>query len=437
MTDIFGRRTGLVVSNVLFAAGNLICGLATEEWVIILGRTVAGMGGGGLNAISTFLASDLVPLRQRGMWQGMGNICFGVGSGLGGVFGGWMNDTWGWRWAFLIQIPFIVVSTILVIIHVNVPVKETDRSRWRRIDFLGATALIVALVLFLFGLSTGGNQFAWTHPLVLTSLPLSGVCFLSFIYVEEKVASEPVIPVRLLLHRTVLASCLTNWLSTMSYYAIYIYMPVYFQVQGYSATMAGLRLVALAAGLSIGSLGVGILMRMTGRYLYFSHGAVVLIVAGVGISCSFSLTTPAFPPFVSLFVFGIGYGAMLTSTLVALISAVEHEHQAVITSASYAFRSTGSSIGVTVGSAVFQNLLKSGLWSRFGGRDGAADLIPKLRDSLDEIDKVPPSWRPGVVDAYMDSLRGVFLASLGLAALSMLTNFAMKEHKLYMNLERK
>lgn len=103
LTDILSRRTGLIFSNVFFAAGNLICGLATSEGVMIFGRVIAGMGGGGLTAISTFVGSDLVPLRRRGVWQGFGNICFGVGAGLGGIFGGWINDTWGWRKAFLIQ----------------------------------------------------------------------------------------------------------------------------------------------------------------------------------------------------------------------------------------------------------------------------------------------------------------------------------------------
>lgn len=103
LTDIFSRRTGLIFSNTFFAAGNLICGLATSEWVMIFGRIIAGMGGGGLNAISTFVGSDLIPLRRRGVWQGFGNISFGLGAALGGVFGGWINDTWGWRKAFLIQ----------------------------------------------------------------------------------------------------------------------------------------------------------------------------------------------------------------------------------------------------------------------------------------------------------------------------------------------
>ncbi|PGH34216.1 hypothetical protein GX50_02990 [[Emmonsia] crescens] len=437
LTDIFSRRTGLIVSNILFGVGNLICGLARDEWVMIFGRTVAGMGGGGITAISTFITSDLVPLRKRGVWQGIGNLCYGLGSALGGVFGGWMNDNWGWRWAFLIQVPCVVVSTVLVVWKVNIPVKVTDKSRLKRIDFLGAGTLVITLILLLVALNCGGNQVPWNHPLIWTTLPLSGVFLVLFIYIEEKVATEPIIPVRLLLDRTVLSACLTNWFSTMAVFAVLFYAPFYFQVQGYSATMAGLRLAPQAVGTAIGSLGSGILMRVTGRYLYFNYVSNGLVVLASALMTTYTLTTPAWQPFVHVFIFGLGYGSMLTVTLVALIAAVEHKHQAVVTSASYAFRSTGSSIGITAASAVFQNLLRTGLWSRFGDREDAAKIIKKVRDSLDAINKVPADWRPGVLDAYMDALRGVFGAMLGLAVLGMLACLFMKEHKLHMNLARK
>ncbi|KAL2373049.1 MFS multidrug transporter [Blastomyces gilchristii SLH14081] len=437
LTDIFSRRTGLIVSNILFGVGNLICGLAKDEWVMIFGRTVAGMGGGGITAISTFISSDLVPLRKRGVWQGIGNLCYGLGSALGGVFGGWMNDNWGWRWAFLIQVPCIALATILAVWNVNIPVKVSDKSRLKRIDFLGAGTLVTALVLLLVALNCGGNQVPWNHPLIWTTLPLSGVFLVLFIYVEEKVATEPVIPVRLLLDPTVLSACLTNWFSTMAVFAVLFYAPFYFQVQGYSATMAGLRLAPQAVGTAMGSLGSGILMRVTGRYLYFNYAATGLIVLSSALMTTYTLTTPPWQPFVHIFIFGLGYGSMLTVTLVALIAAVEHKHQAVVTSASYAFRSTGSSIGVTTASAVFQNLLRSGLWSRFGDREDAAKIIKKVRDSLDAIDKIPADWRPGVLDAYMDALKGVFGAMLGLAVLGVLACVFMKEHKLHMNLARK
>lgn len=405
--------------------------------MIVFGRVVAGIGGGGLTAISTFVSSDLIPLRKRGVWQGIGNICYGAGSGLGGVFGGLINDSLGWRWAFLIQVPFLAVSCVLVAWKVKVPPKEPGEAKLKQVDFLGAITLISTLVLLLLGLNAGGNQVSWTHPLVLTSLPLSVVSLGVFIYIEANVASKPVIPVRLLLDRTVFSACLTNWFTTMSVFGLLFYLPLFFQVQGLSATAAGVRLIPQAVGTSLGSLGSGIVMRATGRYKIFNYISVVLQVASTALICTLTLSTPAWLPFIYFFLLGVAYGGMLTVTLVALISAVDHEHHAVVTSASYAFRSTGSTIGITIASAVFQNVLQVGLWSRFGDRKDAADLISRLRDSLDEIAKVPADWKSGVLGAYMDSLRAVFLTLLGLSVLGVLFSLGMREHKLHMNLARR
>lgn len=438
LTDIYSRRAGLIFSNIFFAAGNLVCGLAKDEWVILLGRVVSGIGGGGLTAISTFVTSDLVPLRKRGVWQGIGNICYGAGGGLGGVFGGWINDTLGWRWAFLIQVPFVVVSCVLVALTLKVPAKESDTAgKLKRVDFLGAVTLIMTLVTFLLGLNTGGNQVPWTHPLVLTTLPLSALFLVVFIYVEANLASEPVIPVHLLLDRTVLSACLTNWFTTMSVFALLFYLPLYFQVQGLTATAAGARLIPQAVGTSIGSMGSGILMRATGRYRDLNYGAMGLLVLAGTLICTLSLTTSHWLPFLYFFLGGTAYGSMLTVTLVALISAVDHQHHAVVTSASYAFRSTGSTIGITVASAVFQNVLKSGLWSCLGGRENAKELISRIRDNLAEIWKLPSDWIPGVLAAYMNSLRAVFVTLLGLMVLGALVSLGMREHKLHSNLARR
>ncbi|KAB8263880.1 major facilitator superfamily domain-containing protein [Aspergillus pseudonomiae] len=425
LTDIFSRRTGLIFSNVFFAVGNLICGLAKSEGVIVLGRIVAGIGGGGILTISVFVTSDLVPLRKRGVWQGFGNICYGAGGGLGGVFGGWINDTLGWRWAFLIQVPFVVVSGILVAVKLDLPVKESGKAKLKRVDFLGAITLVIALVLFLLGLNTGGNQLPWTHPLVLTAFPLSAMFLMLFVYIEANIASEPVIPVRLLLNRTVFSACLTNWLDVMAVYGLIFYLPLLFQVQGSSATGAGIKLIPQAIGTSLGSLGAGILMRASGRYRLYSMVSVSLLIVSNALICTLTLNSPSWQPFIYFLLMGVAFGAILTITLVALVSAVDHEHHAVVTSASYAFRSTGSTIGITVASAVFQNMLKSGLWSRFGDREDAKEMIPRIRDSLDELRKLPADWKPGVLATYMESLRAVFLTLLGLTILGALASLVL------------
>ncbi|EMC99742.1 hypothetical protein BAUCODRAFT_145124 [Baudoinia panamericana UAMH 10762] len=439
LTDIYGRRAGLVFAITFFAAGTLICGLATDGWVMILGRVVAGAGGGCLNTISTFVGSDLVPLRKRGVWQGIGNIVFGMGMGLGGVFGGGINDSIGWRWAFYIQVPFILVAGIAGYLTVKVPVKETEESKLKRVDFLGAFCLVACLVLLLLGLNSGGNIVPWNHPLVYVSLPLSFIFLLLFIYVEDRVAAEPVIPVRLLLNQSVMAACLTNWFMTMSVFALIYYGPIYFQVvRGVSSTRAGTLFIPQSVGTALGSLGSGLIMRATGKYRLLNLFAQLLSLTSASLILgTFNATVPDAPPFIYLFMEGTAYGSMLTITLISLISAVDHKYQAVITSASYAFRSTGSSIGITIASAVFQNTLQQRLYDRFSPLPGAADEIRRIRESVDEIKHLPEGWRDGVMEAYVEALRGVWVVVLGFAVLASITSFFIREHVLHKNLARK
>jgi MFS family permease len=425
-------------SNIFFFAGNLICGLAKDEWFMIFGRVIAGMGGGGLMAISTFVGSDLVPLRQRGLIQGLGNVCYGLGGGLGGVYGGWINDIKGWRFAFYYQLPLIAISAILVACIVKIPVKEKNMSRIKRVDFLGAFTLVSTLVLLLVGLNSGGNIVPWNHPIVLATLPLSAVGFLIFIYVEDKVASEPVIPVRLLLNRTVACACLTNWFTTMSAFMLLYYAPVYFQVLGYTPTQAGARLIPQSIGASIGSLGAGYIMRATGRYYILNiFIESLLLISSALIAGTFDQNTATVPPYIYFFLAGVGYGGMLTVTLLALIAAVDHKYQAVVTSASYAFRSTGSTIGITIASAVFQNILKAQLWKRFGDRPDAAELIGRLRNSIGEVQRLPEELYEDAIKSYMWALKGVWFTMLGVATLGVVVSLGMREHVLHKNLARR
>ncbi|KAK4507018.1 hypothetical protein PRZ48_000752 [Zasmidium cellare] len=439
LTDIYGRRAGLVFAVTFFTIGTLLCGLAKHDWMMVLGRIVAGSGGGCLNTVSVFIASDLIPLRKRGVWQGISNIVFGAGMGLGGVYGGFINDRLGWRYAFLIQIPFIVVGGIIAIIMVNVPVKETDKAKIKRVDFLGAFTLVAALVLLILGLNSGGNIVPWNHPLVYVPIPLSFVFLLIFIYVEDKIAPEPVIPVRLLLNRSVTAALLTNWFMTMSVFGLLYYGPIFFQVvRGISPTEAGTQFIPQAAGMSLGSLLAGIYMRWSGKYWWWQVGAQCLSILGAALILAFfDENVSLAPPFIFLFVGGLGYGSMLTVTLLALISAVDHKYQAVITSASYAFRSTGSTIGITIASTVFQNLLKSFLYERFGDRPDAADRIRHIRDNPDDIRNLPNSWKTGVIESYVAALRGVWTVVLALTIISSITCLFIRQHTLYSSLDRK
>ncbi|KAH8663993.1 putative MFS multidrug transporter [Xylariales sp. PMI_506] len=438
LTDIFGRGPGLVFSNIFFAAGNLICGLAQSEGVMILGRVVAGIGGGGLMSITTFLSTDLVPLRKRGVFQGLGNIAYGTGAMCGGVFGGFINDhsAMGWRLAFLIQVPPVLLSACLVAYLVRIPPKVSQKSYLARIDFVGALLIVVFLVLLLLGLNAGGNMMPWTHPLPLTTIPLSIVAAVAFVMWEAR-AAQPIIPVRLLLRRTVFTACITNFMGTMANMISLFFIPLYLQVRGQTATQAGFVILFASIGVSICSVGSGYLMKKTGRYVTLGIAALLLHTAHVVILTTLGETSPRWLIMVAFVLLGAGYGSMLTTTLLACLAAVDHAHQAPITSATYAFRSVGATLGITIGSAVYQNILKTQLWEQFGGLPGAEEEISKLRDDLSELKHLPEGWDlHEVLAVFMEAFRGVWFTALGMVLVGLVAVSLMKQHTLHSTLSR-
>jgi len=231
----------------------------------------------------------------------------------------------GWRWAFLSQVPLVMVSGTLVHITVKIPRSKSHKSKLSRVDFLGALFLVITLGLFLLGLNSGGNIVSWDHPLVLIPLLLSFSSLLAFIYIETYIATEPIIPVKLLLTRTIAASCLTDWFATMVIYMITFYIPIFYQTAGYSTTAAGLRLVPDAIGSAVGSVACGLTTSYTGKYKLLGLSMIAILIIGTALISTLTFTTSAWPAFIYLFLCGLGYSGMLTITLLATISSVSHE----------------------------------------------------------------------------------------------------------------
>ena len=442
LTDIFSRQWGLIVSNLLFAIGNLVCGFAKDEWTMIFGRVLAGIGGGCLNSISAIIVSDLIPLRQRALWQGMSNVFWGLGSGIGGVFGGYVNDTWNWRAAFLAQVPLTVISLAIIcfqfrtIESLTSKISGSVRPSLSRVDFLGSFLLVSTLVLFLLGITAGGNIVPWSHPLAYVPLPLSLVFFGGFVYAEGNIAREPILPLHFLRNSTILYGCIANWCFQMALYVLIFYLPIYYRVRGVSTARAGTSLIPMAVTLPLGSLLAGFLTSRTGRYKNILRITLLMLLVGTIASSMDSLSTPLWLPTAYLTLLGLATGGMLVVTLVAFTSAVPIEEQALVTSLSYVFRATGSVMGVAVGSAVYQGVLESTLWRRLADIDNAADIIQGIKDRLDDVDGLPEHLQAVVRGSYMTALRAAFSTTVGFAVIAAVSGLLVKEYKLHSTLTR-
>lgn len=427
MSDLLGRRSVLLFCEVLFLTGTLICGLAHQEWVFLFGRAVQGFGGAPLSTITTFVETDLVPLRSRGVVEGLGNVFYGVVLAVGGVYGGGVNDALGWRWAFLIQVPFIAVATVMIIFFVGDSNERCEGAEaWKRIDYFGAFSLVTALVLFQLGINAGGTQVPWTSPLVTATFPVSLLSLIVFIIWDLKFSNHPLIPLRVIVKRTVAAACLTYLFTNMAYFSILFFVPIYLQVLSLSTTETGVRFVARAAGIVIASLAAGMVLKVTGRYYYLNLAIQVVFLVGFALIATLNLTSPAWMPFVYLGITGLGFGGMLVVTLVALLSSIDASQQATVTSASYSFRAIGITLGPIVSTAVFQKVFNR----RFGesGAGGHEHLSGVLKNDFEALHNLEPVAKMAAVQSYMQALKAVFFLALGEMGVAAVASLLMREN---------
>ena len=395
-----------------------------------MGRVAAGLGGGGLNSICTFVGTDLIPLRKRGVLQGVGMIVFSTGIALGGVVGGVVNQAVGWRWAFLVLIPLTVVTAVGVWFAVPGPPESTEQwtmSRVRRIDFSGSVLMTGALALLLWALNFESDQKRSSQTHLIVALPISAVLLGLFAVNEAHFAVEPIIPLSLLKNRTVTAACFVSWFESMSLYTLMFYVPLYFQLRGLNTQEIGIRLLPESVGTAIGSLGSGIIMRATGDYSVLKLFVLAVMLVGPGGFSMSSLITPTALPEIYLLFNGLGFGGMLTTMLLCLLSAIDHEMQAIATAVMYAFRSVGATIGVTLSGLLFRKVLASrlayGNLDRLDGIDGVLDRC-HIEGGKDQHCPVE------ILEAYMFALRAVFLLALGFGAAGMISGLFTRNYKL-------
>ncbi|KAK9467262.1 major facilitator superfamily domain-containing protein [Lipomyces arxii] len=437
LSDILGRKTLLIFSNATFAVGCVFCGIANNIWFLVFARIIAGVGGAGLTALSSITLNDLVPIRQRSLLQGIGSVLYNAGASLGGVFGGYITETLGWRWAFLLQVPFIVVSTMAIVSNLKskpAPVSSDSASQtadmFGRIDFAGSITLVLSLVNFLICMSIGGNYVSWWSFPVFITFIFGSMFLFAFIYVELYVAREPVIPLYLLKDRSVFGASFTNWLIMMINYAQLFYVPIYFiAIRGISPTQAGTNIIPNFVGSAVGAIVSGTVMRTTGRYWWITLGSAIILTVGSILISTYSLTTPKWEQILYIMIAGLGFGGLLNCTLIAMVASVPPELQAVTTAIQYGFRGTGSTVGVAIASAIFENVLGKKLDVYIVGND-KADIISRVTNSIEEIGLIPTEYKADVVQAYLDAFHGVFSFAIFLAAMVIGTCAMMREHVL-------
>lgn len=432
LSDIFGRKSCLLFAYTVFGVGCLGCGLARNMTQLCVSRAISGIGGGGMNAVVAILLTDLVPLRERGLWQGYMNVVACTGTSIGGPLGGFLADTIGWRWSFIAQFPLCMVAFVAVyfVLDIAPPTDTKWMAKIRKIDFLGAFTLILGVVAVLVGLDSGSN-FGWSHTITIVSLSLTPVFFALFMFVEMKVATFPFAPGRTIFDRNLFACYVSNFCGQGGFMAMVYIAPLYFQaVLGVSATVSGAFLVPPMLAVVSASVGGGWLVKKTGRFYWISVlslGLALLAVIPAGLSVMFNSTVGEL---IGLFLVAFGSNCVVTTSLVGLIANADPDDMAIAVACSYLFRSLGSSIAVSLSSAALQQVLRTQLAARFEDGEEARQIEERVRQSLEYIKKLSPRQTKIVVESYRWATLGGYGPTAVLLVVGFIVSFWIREKPL-------
>jgi EmrB/QacA subfamily drug resistance transporter len=360
LADVFGRKPVMLFGIGLFLVGSVLCGLAWNMGALIAFRAVQGLGAGAVQPMSMTIVGDLYSLAERGKVQGYIASVWAVSSVLGPTLGGVFSEYVSWRWIFFINVPLCLIAAATIGLRFH---ERVDRRR-PRIDYAGAGTLTVALTLLILGLLEGGQAWAWGSPQSIAVFVAGAVLLGAFVLIERR-AADPVVPLRLLRNRLLVATNLVAACVGATLLGLTTYVPTFVQaVLGTGPLVAGFALAALTLGWPVSaSLSGRVYLRIGFRSTALV--GVALVVLGSALLLLVDESSSVIAVGAASFVIGLGMGFTTAPTLIAAQSAVPWQQRGVATGTNMLFRSAGSAVGV----AVFGAIVNAGL----GG--GQADRV--------------------------------------------------------------
>jgi EmrB/QacA subfamily drug resistance transporter len=347
--DQFGRKLFFQAAIVIFVIGSALCGLSQTMTELIAFRALQGLGGGGLMVGAQTIIGDVVSPRDRGRYMGLFGAMFAMATVIGPLIGGLCVDYLSWRWVFYINLPL----GILALFVTGAVLPGHLRRVHHKIDYLGTALLAGSATSLIIFASLGGISWPWqSAPSYLTAAV--GVLLAVAFVVVERVAAEPVIPLKLFRVRVFTAASAIGFVMGFAMFGALTFLPLFMQnVKGVSPTVSGLRILPLMVGMLGASVVSGRLVTRWGRYKIFPILGTALMTLGAFLLSLISASLNSWVLAFYMFIFGVGMGLTMQVLVVAVQNAVKYEDLGVATSSATFFRMIGGSFGTAVFGAIY------------------------------------------------------------------------------------
>ena len=172
LSDIFGRRLFYLISLGFFTIGTLLCCLAQNFTELLAGRSIQGIGGGGLLSLGLVIVTDIIPLRQRPVFVGVNQISWALGTISGPLIGGLFAQHTTWRWIFYINFPFCGIGflTVPLVMKLRANRASVKERILYYVDWIGGFLFVSSTCSFLIGVTWGGSEYPWSSWRTVCSL---------------------------------------------------------------------------------------------------------------------------------------------------------------------------------------------------------------------------------------------------------------------------
>jgi EmrB/QacA subfamily drug resistance transporter len=349
LSDIHGRRAMMLTGIGIFIAGSAACAAAPNMTMLVVGRALQGIGGGGILPLGQAIMADTVAPRERGRYQAfMGTVWVGAGV-LGPVLGGFLAEHLHWSVVFWINVPLGLAAAMLS----HQTLKRLPRhDRPHQIDLVGAALMMAAAVALMLALTWGGTRFSWGSPMIVGLVALSVALSAAFFWWLAR-APEPFLPIPVLKNPVMRMGTAATSFAMSASIGLTIFVPLYFElVHKLSASDSGLALIPLAALTTPGTVVSGQVMLRRRRYKWVPIVMLLVAIAGLALL----IWRPALPLIAVMGLLGmtsIAIGSVYPVATVSIQNAVAHHQVGVAMGAMNFFRALASAFAVaTMGSIV-------------------------------------------------------------------------------------
>ncbi|KAL4890731.1 major facilitator superfamily domain-containing protein [Aspergillus ambiguus] len=410
-----------LIALCIFEVGSLVCGVAPSSVALILGRSIAGIGAGGLFSGGVIILAQAIPLERRPIYTGMLTSMFGVASVAGPLMGGAFTDHVTWRWCFYINLPLGGVTCLFILLFFKAPKSVKDncglRDQLTQLDLPGTAVFVPAVVCVLLALQWGGTTYAWGNARIIALFVLFGVLGIVFVMIQVWQQERATVPPRVFKYRNVWAGTFFQAFLAGAFFINVYYMPIWFQaIKGVSATKSGIMSIPMILGVVVCSILAGILVTVLGHYGPFLVLSPVLVAVGCGLLTTLQVDSghSAWIGFQALA--GMGAGLGLQQPLMAVQASLPFVDVPTATALVMFSQSLGGSLFCSVGQNVFANQLRKNLMHDVPSVD-APKVISAGATMLRTV--VSKEDLPAVLVAYSRAITEAFYVSVATAVISM------------------